>query len=77
MDEFDKENLEFFMRVDPVTLAAWFDWADDQNIEYALRLIRAEITRSEMSRLELLDTVEDTEDADYAILEILSKFDTK
>lgn len=77
MNEFDKENLEFFMRVDPATLAAWFEWADDQNIEYALRLIRAEITRSEMSRLELLDTVEDTEDADYAILEILSKFDTK
>jgi hypothetical protein len=77
MNEFDKENLEFFMRVDPTTLAAWFEWADDQNIEYALRLIRAEITRSEMSRLELLDTVEDTEDADYAILEILSKFDTK
>lgn len=77
MNEFDKENLEFFMRVDKATLAAWFEWADDQNIEYALQLLRTEITRSEMSRLALLDTVENTDDADYAILEILSKFDTK
>jgi len=77
MNEFDKENLEFFMRADKATMKEWFEWADQENLAYAMKLIQTEIARLEVNSLELTDDVDHTDDADYAILEILSKFDTK
>jgi hypothetical protein len=77
MNEFDKENLEFFMRADKATMKEWFEWADQENLAYAMNLIQTEIARLEVNSLELTDDVAHTDDADYAILEILSKFDTK
>lgn len=77
MNEFDKENLEFFMRADKATMQEWFEWADQENMAYAMKLIQTEIARLEVNSLELTDDVDHTDDADYAILEILSKFDTK
>jgi len=40
-------------------------------------LIQTEIARMAVETLALTDDVDHTDDADYAILEILSKFDTK
>jgi hypothetical protein len=77
MNEFDKENLEFFMRADKATMKEWFEWADQENLAYAMKLIQTEIARMEVETLVLTDDVDHTDDADYAILEILSKFDTK
>ena len=77
MNEFDKENLEFFIQADKETLKEWCEWADSDNVVYAMKLIRSELVRLEMLELELTDDVAHTDDADYAILEILSKFDTK
>jgi hypothetical protein len=77
MNKFDKENLEFFMQSDKDTIRDWCEWADQVNMAYAMKLIQTEIARLEISSLELTDDVDHTDDADYAILEILSKFDTK
>lgn len=77
MNDFDKENLEFFMQADKATLKEWCEWADSDNVAYAMKLIRNELSRLEVNTLELTDDVAHTDDADYAILEILSKFDTK
>ena len=77
MNDFDKENLEFFMRADKATMKEWFEWADQENLAYAMKLIQTEIARMEVETLALTDDVAHTDDADYAILEILSKFDTK
>ena len=77
MNEFDKENLEFFMRADKATMKEWFEWADQENLAYAMKLIQTEIARMAVETLALTDDVDHTDDADYAILEILSKFDTK
>jgi hypothetical protein len=77
MNEFDKENLEFFMQSDKATIRDWCEWADQENMAYAMKLIQTEIARLEISSLELTDDVDNTDDADRAILEMLEKFDTK
>jgi hypothetical protein len=77
MNDFDKENLRFFMESDKSVLKEWLEWADHDNMAYAMKLIQTELARLEVEVLKLADDVEHTDDADYAILEILSKFDTK
>jgi len=77
MNDFDKENLEFFMRADKATMKEWYEWADQENLAYAMRLIQIELARLSMETLILTDDVEHTDDADRAILEMLEKFDTK
>lgn len=77
MNEFDKENLEFFIQADKATLKEWAECMDRENLLYAKNLIQNELARLTVEALELTDEVAHTDDADYAILEILSKFDTK
>ena len=77
MNDFDKENLEFFMRADKATMKEWYEWADQENLAYAMKLIQIELARLSMETLALTDDIDHTDDADRAILEILEKFDTK
>lgn len=77
MNDFDKENLRFFMEVDKATLNEWMEWADAANVAYAMNLIQRGLTELQLEALEVLDTVTHTDDADRAIIEILEKFDTK
>ena len=77
MNDFDKENLWFFLTADADTLKDWIEWADDLNMAYAMNLIKGELSRLHLEALELMDNVEHTDDADRVILDILEKFDTK
>jgi hypothetical protein len=77
MNDFDKENLWFFLTADADTLKDWIEWADDRNMAYAMNLIKGELSRLHLEALELMDNVEHTDDADRVILDIMEKFDTK
>jgi hypothetical protein len=50
---------------------------DTANLLYLLNLVQGEMSRLRLEEVELLDFVENTDDADRAILELLEKFDTK
>lgn len=77
MNKRDKDNLAFIMYADIQTIEKWFDGLSTDDLVYAFELLQMAQTELELQRLEVLDQVEDTDEADYAILEILSKFDNK
>jgi len=40
MNEYDKENLDFFLHGDQQEFDEWLEQAETSDIEYALRLVR-------------------------------------
>jgi hypothetical protein len=58
-------------------LKEFYSDIDTENLLYLLNLVRGEMSRLRLEEVELLDFVENTDDADRAILEMLEKFDTK
>lgn len=77
MNEHDKNNLDFLLHANKAQLAKWFNTITEDDMKYAFELLQMAKTESELQLLAVLDEVEDTDDADRAILEILEKFDTK
>ena len=58
MNEWDRDNLEFIMNSDHEDFEAWLYQASDEDVEYALKLIR--IAKSELIEEEL-DMMQPTE----------------
>ena len=70
MNDWDRDNLHFIMNSDDGAFEEWLYQADDEDVEYALELIRlakAELIKQEH---EILDEVEDVSEAK----ELLAKF---
>ena len=57
MNDFDRDNLEFFLYGDQKEFEEWMEQASDKELDYALRLIR--IAKSELieKHYEFLDEV--------------------
>ena len=77
MNAFDRENLDFILTSSDDVLKEFYSDIDTENLLYLLNLVQGEMSRLRLEEVELLDFVENTDDADRAILEILEKFDTK
>ena len=77
MDQHDRDNLNFLMNASKATLNDWYAKMDQDDIEYAFELLAQAKAELLVSEAELFDEVENTDDADRAILEILEKFDNK
>ena len=77
MNAFDRENLDFILTSSDDVLKEFYGDIDTENLLYLLNLVQGEMSRLRLEEVELLDFVENTDDADRAILEILEKFDTK
>jgi len=77
MNAFDRENLDFILTASDDVLKEFYSDIDTENLLYLLNLVRGEMSRLRLEEVELLDFVENTDDADRAILEMLEKFDTK
>lgn len=63
MNDFDRDNLEFFLNTDSYEFEEWMEQATPAEIDYAIRLIqthRAELITQEMN---LLDDEEDVAEA--------------
>ena len=58
MNEWDRDNLDFIMNSDHEDFEAWLYQASDEDVEYALKLIR--IAKSELIEEEL-DMMQPTE----------------
>ena len=63
MNDFDRDNLEFFLHGDQKEFEDWMEQASTEDLDYALKLIR--IAKSELveAHYELIDTVPFLDDA--------------
>jgi hypothetical protein len=68
MNDWDRDNLDFIMGIDAEAFDDWLQQADDDDIQYALELIRMARAELMVEEFEIKDEVEDTAVA-KAILE--------
>jgi len=70
MNDWDRDNLHFILHSDDGSFEDWLDQADDDDIDYALQLIR--LAKAELIKQEydLLDNVDDISEAK----ELIDKF---
>ena len=63
MNDFDRDNLEFFLHGEQKEFEEWMEQASSEDLDYALKLIR--IAKAEMleQHYELIDTVPYVDDA--------------
>ncbi len=70
MNDFDRENLEFFINASSSEFDDWAEQAADDDLQYAINLIRQARRELLEQELQVLDSVEDTQQAQ----EILKQF---
>jgi hypothetical protein len=70
MNEFDKDNLDFFLKTNQAEFEEWMEQANDQELQYAMQLIRQSRRELVEQELALIDSVNDTKQAS----DILKKF---
>lgn len=63
MNDFDKDNLNFFINGSQEEFDAWSEQAADDELQYAMELIRTARRELMDQEAELLDLVEDTAEA--------------
>ena len=54
MNDWDRNNLHFILDSDEETLKDFYSWATQDDIEYALRLVREAKAELDVAELELL-----------------------
>ena len=70
MKKRDRDNLKFLMTIDERTFDDWMNQADDDDLEYALQLIKIAKIELLIKQLDLIDDVEDFSDAKEVIKRI-------
>lgn len=63
MNEWDRNNLHFILDSDEATLQDFYSWATEDDLDYALNLVRQARAELLVQEAELLDEVEDLSDA--------------
>jgi len=63
MNDFDRDNLEFFLTVSTSEFDEWADQASMEDINYAIKLIQTARLELVNQEIDLLDQVEDTSEA--------------
>lgn len=58
MNDWDRDNLEFLMSIGQKEFEAWMDQADQEDIAYAMQLIRQARTENMVQEMELKDSME-------------------
>ena len=64
-DDFD--NLDFLIDLDPQGLQAWLDASDNDDLVYALEILRPLITNLTLKELAIMDLVTNTDLADEVV----------
>ena len=59
MNSWDRENLHFILDSDEATLADFYSWATEDDLTYALELVRTAMAELIVQEAELMDEVED------------------
>ena len=76
MNSFDRENLNFLLTASKKDMDEWYHYATEDDMDYAIELIRAARTELELQELELIDSEVEcmTEFEFVPVQQILSKF---
>ena len=72
MNEWDRDNLEFIMNCSEEGFDEWLDQADNDDINYALSLIRLAKTELMVQEMELTDDISNFSEANKLIERIKS-----
>jgi hypothetical protein len=67
MNDWDRDNLHFILNTDDSAFEEWLDQADNDDIDYALSLIRMAKAELLTQEHELLDDISDTAEANLLI----------
>jgi adenine C2-methylase RlmN of 23S rRNA A2503 and tRNA A37 len=67
MNDWDRDNLQFILNTTDESFEDWLDQADNDDVEYALSLIRTAKAELLTQEYELLDEVNDMSDANLLI----------
>ena len=73
MNPHDLNNVRYIMSLNDDEFSQWADTLNDDDLEYAMEILRAARSENVRQELELLDEIEDTTQA----MSILSKFTLK
>jgi hypothetical protein len=72
MNEWDRDNLKFIMETDDGAFDEWLDQADNDDVVYALELIRLAKAELMVQEMELTDSVANFSEANQLIERIKS-----
>jgi hypothetical protein len=72
MNEWDKDNLNFIMNASEEGFDEWLEQADNDDIDYALELIRMAKAELMVQEMEMTDTVSNFTEANQLIERIKS-----
>lgn len=67
MNDWDRDNLHFILNTTDESFEDWLDQADNDDIDYALELIRTAKAELLVQEHELLDGVDDMAEANLLI----------
>jgi len=63
MNDWDRNNLHFILDSDEATLEDFYSWATEDDLVYALNLVRTAVAELIVQEAELMDEVEDFAEA--------------
>ena len=72
MNDWDRNNLHFIMDSDKATLEDFYSWATEDDLQYALTLVRTAKAELMVQEFELMDEVENCNEA----IDALKQFST-
>jgi len=72
MNDWDRNNLHFILDSDKETLDDFYSWATEDDLNYALNLVRTAKAELLVQELELMDEVENCDQA----INVLKQFAT-
>jgi hypothetical protein len=67
MNDWDRDNLHFILNTTDESFEEWLDQADNDDVDYALSLIRTAKAELLTQEHELLDDISDTAEANLLI----------
>lgn len=75
MNQWDLDNFRFLMNIKQQEFDAWMEQASDDDIEYALELIKYARTELAVQLMEAAEEMEEFEEMDLTLAkEVLGKF---
>jgi len=67
MNDWDRNNLHFILDSDEATLEDFYSWATEDDLVYALNLVRTAVAELMVQEAELMDQVEDFAEANLVL----------
>ena len=78
MNSHDKKNLDFLMYASPETIRDWYEHVSEDDIQYALELIRTARLEMSLQESDIEDYSSDACEEDFSLANsVLSKFTLK